>query len=355
MNQEIIGKNIRRARRGRDMTQDDLAERLSVTESAVSQWESGKTVPDLLLIPPLCAILGVTSDWLLGVDEEKRWEEIAAIEERAHALSRVGHREEAAAVLREGLKTYPESESLLRDLMYDTDDRDECIRIGERLLEISRDESIRQSAIQNLVYAYTDRGDTKRAEEIAMMLPSYTMNRKRLLLYLYAKKGGEDYRSTAARYREELLDDLYYALYEGVDVETAAARGIRLYELMYEDGDYGFHHTRLQEARIILAFDAARSGDGEKTLHALKEAADHALAFLDYLADPDYRHTSVFFRDERKGTFSATSSQNSASEVLEAMRNPVFDFVRDTPAFAAIRERLEPAAGEWKVGERNDA
>lgn len=41
MNQETIGKNIRKARRGRDMTQDALAERLSVTESAVSQWESG--------------------------------------------------------------------------------------------------------------------------------------------------------------------------------------------------------------------------------------------------------------------------------------------------------------------------
>ena len=355
MTQETIGKNIRKARRDLELTQDELAERLAVTESAVSQWESGKTVPDLMTVPALCAVLGVTSDWLLGVDAEKRREEITAIEERAHALSRVGHQKEAAAILREGLKIYPESERLLWLLMYDSDDQEEVIRIGERLLETSRNENFRQSAIQNLVYAYTDRGETKRAEEIALMLPSYTMNRKRLLLYLYAKKGGEEYRSTAARYREELLENLYFALYEGVDKETAAARGIRLYELMYEDGDGGFSHTRMEEAWIILAFDAARSGDGEKTLHALKEAADHALAFLDYLADPDFRHTSVFFRDDRKGTFSSTSPQNSASEVLEAMRNPAFDFVRDTPEFAAIRERLEPAAGEWKLGERNDA
>ncbi|MBQ4194196.1 MAG: helix-turn-helix transcriptional regulator, partial [Clostridia bacterium] len=138
MNQETIGKNIRKARRDLDMTQDALAERLAVTESAVSQWESGKTVPDLMTVPALCTVLGVTSDWLLGVDAEKRREEIAAIEERAAALSRVGHREEGAAILREGLKKYPESERLLWLLMYDSDDQEEVIRIGEIIEERER-------------------------------------------------------------------------------------------------------------------------------------------------------------------------------------------------------------------------
>ena len=72
MTQKIIGKNIRKARRGLELTQDALAERLAVTESAVSQWELGKTVPDLMLIPTLCAVLGVTSDWLLSVNAEQR-------------------------------------------------------------------------------------------------------------------------------------------------------------------------------------------------------------------------------------------------------------------------------------------
>ena len=41
MNQETIGKNIREARRRKEWTQAALAERLAVTESAVSQWEIG--------------------------------------------------------------------------------------------------------------------------------------------------------------------------------------------------------------------------------------------------------------------------------------------------------------------------
>ena len=110
MTQDTIGKNIRKARRERDMTQDALAERLAVTESAVSQWESGRTVPDLMTVPALCAVLGVTSDWLLGVDAEKRQEEIDKITSRAVALKSRGHEDEAAALLEEGLKQYPYEE-----------------------------------------------------------------------------------------------------------------------------------------------------------------------------------------------------------------------------------------------------
>ncbi len=350
MTQETIGKNIRKARRDLELTQDELAERLAVTESAVSQWELGKTVPDLMLIPTLCAVLGVTSDWLLGVNEEKRREEIEAIENRAEALSVVGHKKEAAEILREGLKKYPESERLLWLLMYDSDDQEEVIRIGERLLETSRDENFRQSAIQNLVYAYTDRGDVKRAEEIAMMLPAYPLDRITLFLYIW-EEGGEDYRDAAAKRRDRLLDELCFTLYQGVDRETAAERVIRLFGLMYEDGNFGFSHTRLKDAWVILAFTAARKGDAEKALHALGEAADHALAFLDYLADPDFRYTSVFFRDQRKGSFETNSPQNEAWEVLERMKDPIFDFVRDTPEFKAITDRLSAKAGEWNVKE----
>ena len=349
MTQETIGKNIRKARRDLNMTQDTLAERLAVTESAVSQWESCKTVPDVMMIPALCAVLGVTSDWLLGVNEEKRREEIKAIEDRSEALSVVGHKKESAEILREGLKQYPESERLLWLLMYDSDDQGEVIRIGERLLETSRNENFRQSAIQNLVYAYTDRGDIKRAEEVAMMLPAYPLDRNDLFLYIRKEEGGEEYHYTATWRRYRALNDLCLALYHGVDRETAAEREIRLFELMYEDGNFGFIHTRLEDAWVILAFAAARKGDAEKTLHALGEAADHALAFLDYLADPDFRYTSVFFRDQRKGSFETNSRQNEAWEVLERMKDPIFDFVRDTLEFKTITDRLSAKAGEWKV------
>ncbi len=82
MNPETIGKNIRDARRRKDMTQAILAEHLNVTESAISQWESGRTSPDLSLVPELCGVLGISADWLLCVNTEKRAKEIEAIMKR---------------------------------------------------------------------------------------------------------------------------------------------------------------------------------------------------------------------------------------------------------------------------------
>ena len=148
MTQETIGKNIRKARRERDMTQDALAERLAVTESAVSQWESGRTVPDLMTVPALCAVLGVTSDWLLGVDAEKRQEEIDKITSRAVALKSRGHDDEAAALPEEGLKQYPNEEALIDRLLYCAfDDTDRVIELGEWILKNSTDEVHRRDAI----------------------------------------------------------------------------------------------------------------------------------------------------------------------------------------------------------------
>ncbi len=352
MNQETIGKNIRKARRGRDMTQDALAERLSVTESAVSQWESGKTVPDLLLIPPLCAILGVTSDWLLGVDAEERKREIGKITSRASALASRGHEDEAAALLEEGLKQYPNEEELIDGLLFVEKDKDRMIELGEWMLQNSTNESNRQDAIQCMVYAYRNKGNLARAKELAQSMPPLSQTSDFLL---NAVLEGEERERHIRVLRSELLDDLAIDIGTVEDQEYAAKKVIALYALLYEDEDYGFAHIRLHERWIVLAKAAAERQEREETLEALREAEKHALAFDAYVDAPEYTHTSVLFRGKHKPNVSMNYPENTAQGMLNDMSWHVFEFVRDTPEFAAIRERLEPAAGEWKIGERNDA
>ena len=60
-----IGSVIKSKRREKDLTQEQLAEYLNVSVSAVSQWESGKTVPDVSLIITLANFFDVTTDELL--------------------------------------------------------------------------------------------------------------------------------------------------------------------------------------------------------------------------------------------------------------------------------------------------
>ena len=69
MNQYVTGAMIKRLREGRSMTQALLAEKLHVSDKAVSKWETGRGYPDISLIEPLSAALGVSVlELLSGAD-----------------------------------------------------------------------------------------------------------------------------------------------------------------------------------------------------------------------------------------------------------------------------------------------
>lgn len=66
MNQKKIGKFIAECRKKQKMTQNELAEKLSVTEKSISNWENGRNMPDLSLFKPLYEILNITINELLS-------------------------------------------------------------------------------------------------------------------------------------------------------------------------------------------------------------------------------------------------------------------------------------------------
>ena len=60
MEHYITGAAIRRLRESKGLTQAQLAEKLDVTDKAVSKWETAKGLPDISLMEPLAAALGVS-------------------------------------------------------------------------------------------------------------------------------------------------------------------------------------------------------------------------------------------------------------------------------------------------------
>ena len=66
MDQEKIGKFIAKLRKEKNMTQNELAESLGITDRAISKWENGRGMPDLSLLTPLCEKLGVSINELLS-------------------------------------------------------------------------------------------------------------------------------------------------------------------------------------------------------------------------------------------------------------------------------------------------
>lgn len=66
MNQIEIGKFIAKCRKEAQLTQAQLAEKLNITDRAISKWETGKSMPDSSIMLELCEILGITVNELLS-------------------------------------------------------------------------------------------------------------------------------------------------------------------------------------------------------------------------------------------------------------------------------------------------
>ena len=66
MDQIKIGKFIADCRRKSNLTQMQLAEKLGITDRAISKWETGKSLPDSSIMLELCGTLGITVNDLLS-------------------------------------------------------------------------------------------------------------------------------------------------------------------------------------------------------------------------------------------------------------------------------------------------
>lgn len=63
-----VGERIKELRKKENMTQESLAEKLSISCQAVSKWECGVSNPDLSLIPHLTKLFNISADELLGIN-----------------------------------------------------------------------------------------------------------------------------------------------------------------------------------------------------------------------------------------------------------------------------------------------
>lgn len=66
----IIAKNITALRQSAKLTQSDLAERLNYSDKAVSKWERGESVPDIMVLKAVADLFGVTVDYLIEEHED---------------------------------------------------------------------------------------------------------------------------------------------------------------------------------------------------------------------------------------------------------------------------------------------
>lgn len=361
-----FGKTIKSLRRKHDMTQERLADALSISPQAVSRWETDMAMPDISLIAPLCNLFCVTADELLGIDLNRKDEAVKALCDEAHKYLSRGYFEKAREILGEGMKRFPDNCDIIDVLMSvafqqknrtgDQKYLEEAIKLGEKLLSKSTDDHQRHSAIQVLCFSYRDAGRLDEAIKMAEAMPYMVLSQEMLRTPLYT--GDEAYRarqnlvanllnflSCELRFLQTKLDSDENA-YTADECAILRDKHIALLNLFFEDGDFGLYHTDLSDVHRDQAIYYLKKGDCTKALQHLQLASEYAIKFVTL---DKKEHTSLIFRGHGYGSWSSVSSDNEASDFLKQMERPVFDAIRDEEGFIKIKEQLSKYAGKWSV------
>lgn len=192
----LIGENIKRLRRERDMTQEELAERLGVSFQSVSRWENSTCYPDMELIPAIASFFGVTADELMGLNSQREADKIKNILDEYQLAISNGDIESCIRISRDGLKAHPGSYALMNKLMYalflSSDDSSnipdwkenmekydhEITQLGEHIMKYCPDQEIRFEATARLAFNHCEMGRKQLGKAIYESLPGIENSRE---------------------------------------------------------------------------------------------------------------------------------------------------------------------------------
>ena len=89
MDQIKIGKFIQEKRKDKNLTQSELAEKLNITDRAISKWENGNCLPDAGTMPELCKILSISINDLFSGEVVDMKENEKKLEENLLEMARI--------------------------------------------------------------------------------------------------------------------------------------------------------------------------------------------------------------------------------------------------------------------------
>lgn len=209
-----IGDVIKKYRKNKGLTQEEMAARLGVTAPAVNKWEKGSTLPDVALLAPIARLLGITTDELLSFKEELTDEEINQYLSKIQTDLESKDFHEVFLSLKEKIEEYPNCEKLIWQAAVILDakrmtielpnkDRYDNVLFGwlERCL-LSEDERIRNQAADSLFHAFVRQEEYEKAARYLDHFSLENPERKRKEALVNSKTGK---RTEAYRAYEELI------------------------------------------------------------------------------------------------------------------------------------------------------
>jgi len=351
----LLSEQLRKLRREKGNTQEELAAHLGLTIQAVSKWERDEGYPDITLLPAIASYYNVSIDDLLGVGQIEKEKKIDSYANKNIELYRAGKSSDRVALWREAQKEFPNDLLVIYNLMcaLESEDRtknaDEIIEYGERILDKSTDNSLRGSAIQSLSFTYYyAKGDAESAKKYARMANVYAVTVNQMMPRFLEGDEAVEYCQTNI---QELIDEicinanimLTKGNYPPEGRINAVEFVINCYKLLYPDGNCGFYHVRLSDCYRKLAQNYLKLGYEKQMFACLEKAVEHAIKF-DTLKEGVY--TAFMVNKVKIIPTDAVKShtENQSALLLKMLKTEEFQSFHADPRMIKIIEMLTPVA-----------
>lgn len=190
----LIGENIKRMRRERNLTQEEMAAHLGISFQSVSKWERGDGYPDITMLPSLANYFDVSIDELIGMSEAAKSEKLDEINVLWADNNKKGLHRDNVILMKQSLKMFPNNALLLVQLSTSLEKLNgteaekaeylkESIAVQEQIIRYGEDSEVRSATLYNICFAYWKNGEYGKALEQAKKLPNLYKSRENALVY----------------------------------------------------------------------------------------------------------------------------------------------------------------------------
>ena len=317
-----IGQTIKKLRKERNFTQEELAEQLNVTSQAVSKWENETGLPDISQIVPLASVFGVSTDVLFGTFGTNDDEEVKKIIDEAYYSFEVNSMESLRRrydILQDGLRRYPNNVGLLVNCLetgnglaypenndfYDAihweEIYKECIRMANVLFSIPKNVNINDilRAHMIMVTLHSAYGNIDKAREHAENFP-WRSDMTAHVMSAYIAHAEKNYADEAKYCERDILfhyeamfcsmaqlGDSYRYMKKYDDALKMFEKIFKIIEIICADKPVmpPLHYRERGDAHVLIAKTYLEMNDKSKALEWLEKMVDYDVNVLPQIKD----------------------------------------------------------------------